>query len=358
MEMSLRLLRFVFGSRAGVIALVVLLAGTVAVVDVVRRSQRQLSVEPGHEIVIIGFGGSYGDALRAAVIEPFQKETGVPVRYEETCCVKVGPTLGEGDFAGDLVAGVDLGGLLSWSGQGYLLDDPRLTGLVERRAIPGRYRHPGVLVISEYAYVIAAHGKDAVVPGSWAEFWDTVRYPGTRILSRSTPSGQLEAALLADGVRPSLLYPLDVERALTSLDRLRARVPVLFANSPSDLMNMIARGDGRYAIAFSNRLEVARREGLPVSFTYAQCLRTGNGFGLLKGARQIDSAVAFLELASRPEVLGRFLTLAGLLPTTSAGGSGPASNAVHEGSDLALDPMYWGEHRAQVGEHWVRWLVQ
>lgn len=345
-------------SRVGMAAAAIILIGLVALAWVGVLSFPGASSRDRRELVIVGYGGSYGAALRTAVIVPFQRESNVTVRYDESCCARVGPTLEAGGFAGDLVVGVDFGGLLSWAQRGFLLGDARLTRLSRDREVPERYRYPGALVNTEYAYVMAAHGRDASLPQHWREFWDLRRYPGRRALIRATPVGQLEAALLADGVPADRLYPLDVERALKKLDRLRDSVPVLFANSPADLVNLIARGDASYAIAFSNRLEAARHDGLPVAFTYAEGLRTGNGFGVLKGARNADAAIEFLEFASRPEVVARFAGLAGLQVAKPDDPHAVSTTTGEDSSQVMISSSYWAEHRTAVGERWVRWLVR
>lgn len=337
-------------SRGALVAASVLLAVIVALGIVVGRSvgTRDDSGRP-QSLVIVGYGGSYGDALREAVIVPFRRETGIDVTYDETCCARIGAVIESGAFAGDLAAGVDFGGLLSWERQRYVDDDMRFVDASRKADIAGRYSHPGVFVPTEYDYVIAAHGKDTNLPASWAEFWNVNRYPGQRALIRATPAGQLEAALLADGVAPDRLYPLDVDRAIASLERLRKSTTVVFADSPSQLVDMLARGDARCAIAFSNRVEAARRDGLPISFSYTQGLRTGNGFALLKGTRNRDAALAFVEFLGRPSVLARFAKLAALRPATGAASGVP---------DIALDSIYWGKHRVENGEKWVKWLVR
>lgn len=60
-------------------------------------------------------------------------------------------------------------------------------------------------------------------PDSWADFGDATRFPQPRALPRD-PVGLLEAALLAAGVDPSALYPLDLDRAFAALERLRGAV--------------------------------------------------------------------------------------------------------------------------------------
>ena len=51
-------------------------------------------------------------------------------------------------------------------------------------------------------------------PESWADFWDTKAFPGSRSLPHPDADlPELEFALLADGVPMDKLYPLDVDRA-------------------------------------------------------------------------------------------------------------------------------------------------
>src|SRR5258705_369542 len=45
-------------------------------------------------------------------------------------------------------------------------------------------------------------------PQSWADFWDVKKFPGTRSLYNNAPR-TLAFALLADGVAPDKLYPMD-----------------------------------------------------------------------------------------------------------------------------------------------------
>ena len=79
-----------------------------------------------------------------------------------------------------------------------------------------------------YAMVMGYHtaaypkGKE---PKSWAEFWDIKAFPGPRTLAdMASGAPDLEFALIADGVPPDKLYPLDIERGFKSLSRVRPAV--------------------------------------------------------------------------------------------------------------------------------------
>ncbi|TIQ16119.1 MAG: ABC transporter substrate-binding protein, partial [Mesorhizobium sp.] len=51
-------------------------------------------------------------------------------------------------------------------------------------------------------------------PTNWAEFWDADKFPGVRTLvsGQFGSEGPWEEALLADGVSPDKLYPMDIDR--------------------------------------------------------------------------------------------------------------------------------------------------
>ena len=96
--------------------------------------------------------------------------------------------------------------------------------IVNAANIPAEYKRPYGIKYALFLFVMAWDQRkitDADAPKTWADFWDTARYPGKRSLSANISDGSvLEAALLADGVALDKLYPLDVDRAFKSLERL------------------------------------------------------------------------------------------------------------------------------------------
>src|SRR5262249_16257094 len=57
-------------------------------------------------------------------------------------------------------------------------------------------------------------------PRNWVDFWDVKKFPGPRTMpDPSYQIGPIEPALIADGVDPAKLYPLDIDRAFRSLDK-------------------------------------------------------------------------------------------------------------------------------------------
>ncbi|WP_163473705.1 extracellular solute-binding protein, partial [Klebsiella michiganensis] len=62
--------------------------------------------------------------------------------------------------------------------------------------------------------------------------FDLRKFPGKRTLGDNVVA-TIEAALMADGVAPEQLYPLDVERALRKLDTIKAQTIFWSTNSQS-----------------------------------------------------------------------------------------------------------------------------
>ena len=85
------------------------------------------------------------------------------------------------------------------------------------------------------------------MPANWSEFWTvgplaedgTIALADTRTLRRS-PIGTLEFALLADGVAMVELYPLDLERAFASLERIRANVVAWYEDGKQPIELILA----------------------------------------------------------------------------------------------------------------------
>ena len=93
-------------------------------------------------------------------------------------------------------------------------------------------------------------------PSNWAEFWDVKKFPGTRSL-RKTARYTLEAALMADGVEPSKLYPMDLDRAIASLRKIKPSIKAWWL-SGAESQQLVKDGGIEMIGAFNARLELGR----------------------------------------------------------------------------------------------------
>lgn len=320
----------------------------------------------GQTVVLYTFGGTQLEVTRELVIKPFEAETGAKVVVDDSCCTRMQATLEAGQFLGDVVVGLDRGGMLARADRGFFIADPRLEKMARDRGVPDPYPSPNMVVLHSYAYVIAAKDRNIPLPKNWAEFFDTKKFPGTRGLIRVGPQVQLEAALLADGVPPDKLYPLDVERAYRKLDALRASTKLVINNSGADMINNLGTGETTYGITYSNRAFMAQKDGIRINFGYDDGFLVGNGGAILKGAKNVNGAVAFLEYHLRPDVLARFAERTGMGPSYRASAdmvdekaramvpSAPANAAKQH----VMNDKFWQANQIEQTKRWINWLAQ
>lgn len=320
----------------------------------------------GQEIVLYTSGGTQLETTKELVIKPFEKETGATVVIDDSCCSRLQAALEAGQFVGDLIIGLDRSSLMARDARGWVLHDPRVEAISTRHNVPKELRSDGVLVLNLYSFIIAAKDPSVPLPKSWKEFWDVEKFPGTRGMIRSSPHVQMEAALLADGVEPSALYPLDSDRAFRKLDKLKASTRILMNASGADQINNLGTGETTYSVTYSNRAFLAKRDGIPINFSYADGFIVGNSAALLKGAKNVEGAIALLDYHMRPEVLARFAERTGMAPPYKASVDMIApeykSMLPTSAENLPLqhpfNDDYWQKNLRDLSDRWVKWLAQ
>jgi putative spermidine/putrescine transport system substrate-binding protein len=312
-------------------------------------------------------GGFYGDAREEAFLKPFSKETGVEVRryigQKDLSKMKAMQVAGNLEF--DVVC--DQGGPVEAAGlAGYLvpLDKSKLdlTNYMQpqwatEHAIAFQYYLLGM------GYHAEAH-KGKPLPTSWAEYWDVKAFPGRRAML-SRPSDTMEVALLADGVAPAKLYPLDVDRAYASLDKLKPSVQVWMDDSAKSI-ELLQRQEVDYAFTSSGRIEASQAAGVPLRFLYEFPFAGPQDLGILKGTTQADHCMTLINrFVSNPD--------SGAAYFNKAVGFGPLDRPTLDRLPEALKaklpnpdnpkvawgmPSWWGQHLGEVAPRHKLWLMQ
>ncbi len=176
------------------------------------------------DLTVISFGRADRAALVAAYADPFAKATGIDVHSlsydgqitELTQMVHNGATVWD-------VMQVESRTLAQGCQQGLFekLDPARIPRADE--LIPGSISECGVGIFT-WAQALVYSDRLKSGPRSWADFWDTHKFPGKRGLRRSAKY-TLEIALLADGVAPQDVYgtlatEAGVRRAFHKLEQI------------------------------------------------------------------------------------------------------------------------------------------
>ncbi len=321
------------------------------------------------KVVIRTIGGSYEEANVKAIFEPFTKATGIEI-------VKVPATLGKllamfesGNIELDVVDAGELG-VLSLSQKSALdkinykswkVTNPDDFEPVTRRddMIANIY-FSSVLGYNSQTFPTGKH------PRSWVEFWDLKKFAGPRMLAdMASGAVDLEFALLADGVPRDKIYPIDVNRAFKSLDRVRPAIRK-FWDTGALSAQMLADKEVVLGSIWNGRLQSVADKGAPLAIEWNEAMLQTQFWSILKGAKNLENAQRFIEFACQPEIQASHAKNIPYGPTNrQAFKSIPAdvsarlpSNPEHKAKAFLQNGKWWADNRAMVSERWSQWLLQ
>lgn len=194
----------------------------------------------------------------------------------------------------------------------------------------------------------AAHG--------WAPLLDVAHYPDARAL-KDDPEGTLEAVLLSDGVAPSHLYPLDVERAFRALTRVRASVTLWWTNE-TDVARETRSGTIAMAVVPSTFLYQPEWAGTHLSVADSGTLGELRWWVVPRNVPLTAEMQRFLAyVSSQAEPIGTGVYY-GLLSPRQAVPSGPmtaSTNRVLANGHVLINEGWWAAHRDSMAIRWRTW---
>jgi putative spermidine/putrescine transport system substrate-binding protein len=222
----------------------------------------------------------------------------------------------------------------------------------------------------DYFATVIAYNKKAFADGaphpqSWAEFWDTKKFPGPRSL-RKDPRTTLEFALLADGVPIDHLYPLDVERALRSLKKISPSITVWWTTGQQPAQ-LLSSGEVSLTSAFNGRIWVAAvHDGAPVDVEWNQGALDTDSWVIPKGTKHYQEAMELIKYTCRPNVqieLTKYINYAPTMPEAYQS-LDPKARAVlatspeNRPKQFIYNALWWADNEATVIERWNKWLLE
>src|SRR5262249_2675249 len=135
-------------------------------------------------------------------------------------------------------------------------------------------------------------------PQNWAEFWDAAKFPGTRVLQAGQlgAEGPWEEALLADGVAPDKLYPLDLDRLFRSLAKIKPSIRKWWTVG-SEVQQLFNDGIADIGMSYDGRLAILQKGGKPIDIVYNQGKINWSSWCIPKGAPNAAAAKKFIAFA-------------------------------------------------------------
>jgi putative spermidine/putrescine transport system substrate-binding protein len=249
--------------------------------------------QEGVTLTLAAQGGAYQDALTRAWEEPYTALTGAEfVNDEDSSNATVRAQVESGQVTWDVV---DVGSDFGLDAHKDLLE-PLDYGLIPRDEMnpdlrPTDYRVP----VITYGTVLAVNTDETGgrMPAGWADFFDPSAFPGKRGVYDYPAGGIFEMALMADGVAPAELYPLDLERATAKLDAIKD--DVVFWDSGAGSRELIGSGEVAMSMMWNGRTWGAIHEDKrPVEIQWNQQILSADHFVVPKGAPNREAAMRFI----------------------------------------------------------------
>jgi len=246
------------------------------------------------EVRIATFGGTMQEAQQRAYFEPFEKLSGIKVRpFPGSDPTKVKAMVETGNVEWDM-AQLSRGSIMNLQKRGdyfekidYDIIDP---------GVDAAYRFEYGLEMLVWAQVMA-YRTDAfkgAVPKGWADFWDTMKFPGDRAMIGASAGGwpEMEFALMAAGVPPEKVYPIDIDKAFASYDKIKKDV-IKWWDTGAVPIQMLTDREVVMTTVWNGRMAALQAAGVPAAISWGQGLLKRDAWGIPKGAKNKANAMKF-----------------------------------------------------------------
>jgi putative spermidine/putrescine transport system substrate-binding protein len=318
------------------------------------------SAKSGGQVTFVSWGGTSQKAQQKAWLDPFQKSTGIKVVQDSpNTYAKIKAQVESGNVTWDAVV---VGGDFGLSAADTKLLEKIDCSVVDCADLRPRelkttgYRVPHTLLSVNLGYNTKA--LKGATPRSWADFFNTKKFPGKRALWNWSGSGVIELALLADGVSPKHLYPLNVKRALKKLDTIKDST--IWFSDPAQCDQLLRDGEASMAQCPETRILEAKKSGAPVGSVWNQALLTSDWLVIPKGAPHKDAAMKLIAWITSPQHNGAIAkALPGTGPDNAKARSGVPSRdlpSAHSDKGVFQSDEWYSKHGADLDKQFQEWV--
>ncbi|CAE6884845.1 MULTISPECIES: ABC transporter substrate-binding protein [Pseudomonas] len=327
-------------------------------------------------LTVVSWGGAYGAAQKLHMIDPFQKDTGTKVLFEDYSggVAEMKAQVESGNIQWDVVD-VEVIDLERACSEGLLETIPRdilpagVDGTpAEQDFIPDALSSECAIGNIVWSVVYAYNEKtigDTKAAGI-GDFFDTAKIPGKRAM-RKRPQVNMEWALLADGVAPKEVYevlatPEGQERAFKKLDTIKK--DIVWFDSWSQAPQLLNDGGAVLVQSANGRFyDSIRKEGKPFVIVWDGHVYDLDAWAVLKGSPKKDLAFKFIAYATQSKPLAGMSDVAyGPTRKSSAPMMDPAAAphlpTAHLDAGIRAGSEFWADYGESLGEKFNEWLLK
>lgn len=320
------------------------------------------------QVVVRSLGGAYDEAMKAALYKPFTAATGIEVVPQPATAAQVRAMVEAKRISMDVIDLVDIaivtldriGALEPIDYAAMRFSNPdELQPSVRKPTMAGNLYFATVLAYNTETFKPDNH------PQSWAEFWNVAKFPGARTLAdQKSGAAELEFALLAAGVPRDKLYPIDLDRAFASLDKIKRNVSKWW-DTGAVSAQLLERREAVMGGIWNGRLQALIDKGAPLAIEWNEAKQQVQYWGIVKGAPNATNAQKFIDFALQPKVQGELTRFIAYGPTNrkafefvrDADLAKLPSAPEHFAASFEQNPDWWADNLAKVGQRWQSWVL-
>jgi putative spermidine/putrescine transport system substrate-binding protein len=263
------------------------------------------------DLRIASWGGVVTAANRAAYWDPYEKATGIKI-IDDTFngeIAKARAQIEAQSYQWDIAEMEDAEAVAGCEEGLYeKLDQSRLP---IADLLPGTHSECGVVSLTSGTGLSYNKAKLPEGPQSWADFFDTKKFPGKRGMRKSATI-TLEVALLGAGVPKEDIYKVlatkeGQDRAFAKLDEIKDSI--VWWSSGTELVQGFLSGEFDIAVAYNGRVAAANKtQDQKLEFVWSADYLIGNNhWVILKGSPNAKAAMDFIAWATTPEPQAEFM---------------------------------------------------
>jgi putative spermidine/putrescine transport system substrate-binding protein len=307
------------------------------------------------QMVMATGGGKLEDVYRKTVYEPWKTKTGTEIITTANEGARLKSMVEQKNVQWDIIQG-PAEALVVYGRNGLL--EPIDYSIVDKSKMMKGTAHDTFVVTDLAAYCVAWNTQN--VKSNPPKDWSGLFAHDGRVSLWKKPFQTLEAALLADGVPADKLYPLDLDRAFASLNKIKSKL--VWWNSGAQGAQLLIDGEVDAGSTWNGRVYQPKLSGAPVDYTLNQAVLVSDAWGVPKGAPHKEEAMKLIAFELSAKVQADFAEAIPYGPVNPDALPLIADNVKKSlptlgGNSVLLDVAYWAEHGDKVVERFNTWLL-
>lgn len=335
-----------------------------------------MGMAQAESLTVVSFGGAYGAAQQEHMIDPFMKETGTEILFEDYSggIAEIKAQVEAGNILWDVVD-IEVIDLERACSEGLLEPIPRDIlpagddgTPAEEDFVPAALANEcgvGVIVWT----IIYAYNDETMTgdkPTTVADLFDTEKFPGKRAF-RKRPQVNLEWALIADGVPAADVYSVlateeGQAQAFAKLDTIKD--DIVWFDSWSQAPQLLNDGGAVMVQSANGRIFSAIKEdSKPFEMVWDNHVYDLDVWAVVAGTQKKDLAFEFVAAATKSTPLSGMADVA-YGPTRKSSAAYVDASVIpdlptsHIDQGLKADGIFWADYGESLGEKFNEWLLK